>query len=64
MPLRAAAAAPAAPVLPFRVGHGFDLHRLELCSENPDLKLILGGMAWQNLLKMSFNTFANPSLLS
>ena len=32
-----AAAGPA--VLPFRVGHGFDLHRLE-----PNLKLIIGGV--------------------
>ena len=30
--------------LPFRVGHGFDLHRLELLSEMPELKLILGGV--------------------
>lgn len=30
--------------LPFRVGHGFDLHRLELVSEMPELKLILGGV--------------------
>jgi hypothetical protein len=28
-----------APVLPFRVGHGFDLHRLA-----PGLKLVLGGV--------------------
>ena len=28
-----------APVLPFRVGHGFDLHRLA-----PGLKLIIGGI--------------------
>lgn len=28
-----------APVLPFRVGHGFDLHRLE-----PNLPLIIGGI--------------------
>lgn len=28
-----------APVLPFRVGHGFDLHRLE-----PGLPLIIGGV--------------------
>lgn len=28
-----------APVLPFRVGHGFDLHRLE-----PNLPLIIGGV--------------------
>ena len=38
---RPATAAAAAPTLPFRVGHGFDLHRLE---EGPDLKLILGGI--------------------
>ena len=30
---------PAPPSLPFRVGHGFDLHRLE-----PDLPLIIGGV--------------------
>ncbi|KAG0620702.1 hypothetical protein M758_4G236700 [Ceratodon purpureus] len=29
----------AAPVLPFRIGHGFDLHRLE-----PGLPLIIGGV--------------------
>ena len=29
-----------APVLPFRIGHGFDLHRLE----QGDYKLILGGV--------------------
>ena len=40
----AADAAPAKVALPFRVGHGFDLHRLELLSEMPDLKLILGGV--------------------
>ena len=42
----AAADAPAAKKvsLPFRVGHGFDLHRLELLSEMPDLRLILGGI--------------------
>lgn len=28
-----------APVLPFRIGHGFDLHRLE-----PNLPLIIGGV--------------------
>lgn len=28
------------PVLPFRVGHGFDLHRLE----EGDYKLIIGGI--------------------
>jgi hypothetical protein len=28
-----------APVLPFRIGHGFDLHRLE-----PGLPLIVGGV--------------------
>jgi hypothetical protein len=32
-------AASSAPVLPFRVGHGFDLHRLE-----PDRPLIIGGV--------------------
>ena len=32
-------APPAAPALPFRVGHGFDLHRLE-----PGYKLIIGGV--------------------
>ncbi|AQK73539.1 2-C-methyl-D-erythritol 2,4-cyclodiphosphate synthase, chloroplastic-like [Zea mays] len=32
-------AAPKPPALPFRVGHGFDLHRLE-----PDLPLIIGGI--------------------
>lgn len=39
---RAAAAAdapPAAPVLPYRVGHGFDLHRLA-----EGYKLIIGGV--------------------
>ncbi|KAL4429024.1 hypothetical protein ABPG77_006063 [Micractinium sp. CCAP 211/92] len=35
----AAAAAPEAPVLPFRVGHGWDLHRLE-----PGYPLIVGGV--------------------
>lgn len=35
----AVAAAPKQPALPFRVGHGFDLHRLE-----PDLPLIIGGI--------------------
>ena len=35
-----AAPATAAPVLPFRVGHGFDLHRLE----EGDYELILGGI--------------------
>ena len=41
-----AVAEPSAGVkaLPFRVGHGFDLHRLELLSEMPDLRLILGGI--------------------
>ena len=34
------AASPEAPVLPFRIGHGFDLHRLE----HGDYKLILGGV--------------------
>nr|ABL77405.1 chloroplast 2-C-methyl-D-erythritol 2,4-cyclodiphosphate synthase [Ginkgo biloba] len=33
------AVAKSAPVLPFRVGHGFDLHRLE-----PGLPLIIGGI--------------------
>ena len=32
------------PALPFRVGHGFDLHRLESVDEFPDLKLIIGGI--------------------
>ena len=36
---RAAAAAGEAPVLPFRVGHGWDLHRLE-----PGYPLIIGGI--------------------
>mmetsp|Transcript_14988 Transcript_14988/g.24463 ORF Transcript_14988/g.24463 Transcript_14988/m.24463 type:complete len:233 (-) Transcript_14988:472-1170(-) len=36
--------APAVTALPFRVGHGFDLHRLELLSEMPDLRLVLGGI--------------------
>eukprot|EP00887_Chlorella_sp_A99_P002254 scaffold10.g2254.t1 len=35
----AAGAAAAAPPLPFRVGHGWDLHRLE-----PGYKLIIGGI--------------------
>jgi 2-C-methyl-D-erythritol 2,4-cyclodiphosphate synthase len=35
----AAAADPAAPVLPYRVGHGFDLHRLA-----EGYKLIIGGV--------------------
>lgn len=35
----AAAAEPAAPVLPYRVGHGFDLHRLA-----EGYKLIIGGV--------------------
>jgi len=35
----AVAAAPKPPALPFRVGHGFDLHRLE-----PNLPLIIGGI--------------------
>lgn len=35
----AAAAAPEAPTLPFRVGHGWDLHRLE-----PGYPLIVGGI--------------------
>lgn len=34
-----AAAAPSAPVLPYRVGHGFDLHRLA-----EGYKLIIGGV--------------------
>ena len=34
------ATAKCAPVLPFRVGHGFDLHRLE-----PGLPLIIGGIS-------------------
>lgn len=33
------AAVKEAPVLPFRIGHGFDLHRLE-----PNLPLIIGGV--------------------
>ena len=40
--IKAAAAEP--PVLPYIVGHGFDLHRLESTAEFPDLKLILGGI--------------------
>ena len=39
-----ASAAPAPPVLPYRVGHGFDLHRLESTAEFPELKLIIGGI--------------------
>jgi len=39
-----ATAADAPPALPFRVGHGFDLHRLESVDEFPDLKLIIGGI--------------------
>ncbi|KAJ1280516.1 hypothetical protein BS78_04G239000 [Paspalum vaginatum] len=35
----AVVAAPKPPALPFRVGHGFDLHRLE-----PNLPLIIGGI--------------------
>ncbi len=35
----AAVGAPNAPVLPFRVGHGFDLHRLA-----EGYKLIIGGV--------------------
>ncbi|PWZ28659.1 2-C-methyl-D-erythritol 2,4-cyclodiphosphate synthase, chloroplastic [Zea mays] len=35
----AVAATPKPPALPFRVGHGFDLHRLE-----PNLPLIIGGI--------------------
>ena len=42
--LRAVADPAAVKALPFRVGHGFDLHRLELLSEMPDLRLILGGI--------------------
>ena len=34
------ATAKCAPVLPFRVGHGFDLHRFE-----PGLPLIIGGIS-------------------
>jgi 2-C-methyl-D-erythritol 2,4-cyclodiphosphate synthase len=37
--VRAQAAATAAPVLPYRVGHGFDLHRLA-----EGYKLIIGGV--------------------
>eukprot|EP00195_Chlamydomonas_chlamydogama_P005457 CAMPEP_0202893684 /NCGR_PEP_ID=MMETSP1392-20130828/3226_1 /ASSEMBLY_ACC=CAM_ASM_000868 /TAXON_ID=225041 /ORGANISM="Chlamydomonas chlamydogama, Strain SAG 11-48b" /LENGTH=175 /DNA_ID=CAMNT_0049578111 /DNA_START=119 /DNA_END=646 /DNA_ORIENTATION=- len=37
--VRAAAAPAAAPVLPYRVGHGFDLHRLA-----EGYKLIIGGV--------------------
>lgn len=40
----ARATADAPPALPFRVGHGFDLHRLESVDEFPDLKLIIGGI--------------------
>lgn len=36
----AVAAGPKPPALPFRVGHGFDLHRLE-----PGLPLIIGGIS-------------------
>lgn len=39
-----ASAVPAPPVLPYRVGHGFDLHRLESTAEFPELKLIIGGI--------------------
>ena len=42
MPLHRTAVAavdPAAPVLPFRIGHGWDLHRLEPC-----YPLIIGGI--------------------
>jgi len=39
-----ASAAPAPPALPYRVGHGFDLHRLESTAEFPELKLIIGGI--------------------
>ncbi|XP_051193297.1 2-C-methyl-D-erythritol 2,4-cyclodiphosphate synthase, chloroplastic [Lolium perenne] len=38
-PAVAAAPKPKPPALPFRVGHGFDLHRLE-----PGLPLIIGGI--------------------
>ncbi|GFH10063.1 2-C-methyl-D-erythritol 2,4-cyclodiphosphate synthase [Haematococcus lacustris] len=38
-PVRAQAAAVTAPVLPFRVGHGFDLHRLA-----EGYKLVIGGI--------------------
>jgi 2-C-methyl-D-erythritol 2,4-cyclodiphosphate synthase len=41
---RASASAETPPALPFRVGHGFDLHRLESVDEFPDLKLIIGGI--------------------
>jgi hypothetical protein len=37
------AIAKCAPVLPFRVGHGFDLHRLE-----PGLPLIIGGIKYSS----------------
>jgi len=40
----ASANAETPPALPFRVGHGFDLHRLESVDEFPDLKLIIGGI--------------------
>ena len=40
----ASASAETPPALPFRVGHGFDLHRLESVDEFPDLKLIIGGI--------------------
>ena len=39
MPCNAVAAPTEAPVLPFRVGHGWDLHRLE-----PGYPLIIGGI--------------------
>ena len=42
--VRARASATKPPPLPFRVGHGFDLHRLESTTEFPDLKLIIGGI--------------------
>ena len=42
--LCASASAETPPALPFRVGHGFDLHRLESVDECPDLKLIIGGI--------------------
>lgn len=30
--------------MPFTVGHGFDLHRLESKAENPSLRLVVGGV--------------------
>jgi len=41
---RARAAPREAPILPYRIGHGFDLHRLEAKTEFPELKLIIGGI--------------------